>query len=453
MGFSFYTVYRTDEEQAPSRWLAGAAPYKELVGKDAWVFWQGDTDDVKPPTRLFIFAERKDEPGGVVAGKLADTGEVVRFIPLTVDHVLENPAAYPRFEQAVKEETLTQGDLYLVFNAAEVGEAYEEGYGPLAELVTLEDIELLGESMVRDMLIENTYQEAKGVPAPIGAIHRWKDQHDYQKQPDSSWKRVDTQWVPEHPDVPKSTKNQFWDKNWGWDPHRKKLHAKLLDDVRKATFGSAKPVPKGEEPVFTYIMGPPAAGKSTRTRNAEYNNAVKLDPDEFVERLPEFQKAVELKSRNGAQSVVEEALMLNDALIDEAKEGRYNFIVAGTGANLQWMEKELFPDLKKRGYRINVFMTYVDDLDELMLRTEERGHKGGRFVPPERTKTLHETLPKNFKELMKNPDVTSLVLVNSHQTEDQTVKNDVAYLQQGSKVHFEGEAGKQFFDDVMKKAE
>lgn len=449
MGFSYYTVYRTDEAEQPSRWLSGAAPLSDDPGKDAWVFWSGtaEEEDLKPPTRVFVFSERADEGNGVVAGRLADTGEVIRFIPLTPDFIRENPDAYPSLKDADK-DSLSPGDLNLLFHAAVVGDAYESWLGPLAELVTFEDVDYLGEEAIRDVLIEHSYYEAKGVPAEVGAIHRWGDGHDYQKQPDASWKRVDTKWVSDHPDVPKSTKNQFWDKNWGWDPHRKKLHKKLLDEVRDVAFAKAKPATADETPSFTYIMGPPAAGKSTRARDGEYGNTVKLDPDEFVERLPEFKKAVEVKARNGAQAVVDEALMLNDALIDEAMEGRYNFIVAGSGSNLQWMEKELFPNLKKRGYRINVFMTYVEDLDELMLRTESRGHRSGRFIPSERTKELHEVLPKNFKALMKNSDVNSLVLLNSHQEADHT-KNEPAYIQQGeNKVIQQPE----FFDSVMKKA-
>lgn len=448
MSFSYYTVYRTEQEEFPSRWLSGAAPLPDSIGQDAWVFWAGQPDDVHPPSRVFIFAERAEGPDGTVIGKLATTGEFVRFVPLTVDWIQQNPEAYPSLA-SVNLESLTPGDLHLLFHASEISEAYESWLGPLSELVTAEDVDYLGEEAVTDLLIEHSFLEARGVPAEVGAVHHWNDGYDYQKQDDGSWKRVNTSWTPEHPDVPKSTKGQFWDKNWGWDPHRKKLHKELLDEVRAATFGNAKPVPPDETPSFTYIMGPPAAGKSTRAASSTYDNTVKLDPDEFVERLPEFKKAVEVKARNGAQSVVDEALMLNDALLSEAMDGRYNFIVAGTGANLQWMEKEFFPDLKARGYRINVFMTYVDDLDELMLRTEARGHRSGRFIPPERTKHLHGALPKNFKELMSNADVNSLVLLNSHQQTDNSTKNEVAYIQQGEQRIVQQQ---EFFDSVMEKA-
>lgn len=451
MSFSYYTVYRTDTtEQAPGyRWMAGAAPFPDGgLGVDSWIFWTGFRDDGSPPFSVFRFTERRDEAFGVVWAKLADSEQEMRFIPLTVDHVRENPESYPL--EGVDAASLTPGDLQLLFHAAEVGDNYESWLGPLGELVTFEDVVLLGETVLIDLLLEQAAFEAKGVPAEVGAVHRWRDGFDYEKQSDASWKRVDSGWSDTHPEIPTSTKNKYWDQNWGWDPHRQKLHTKLLDSVRSAMFGAAKPVLADETPTFTYIMGPPAAGKSTRARQTGYDNIVKLDPDEFVERMPEFKKAVEEKSRNGATSVVEEALMLNDVLMDEAKESRYNFMIAGTGSNLKWMENELFPDLKKRGYRINVIMTYVDDLDELLLRSEARGHKSGRFIPSARTKSLHATLPKNFKELTKNKDVNSLVLINSHQQQDEQTTNELAYVQQGDKTEV---AQPEFFDAVMKKAE
>lgn len=450
MNFSYYTVYRTEESEhlsEPYRWMAAAVPFPDAPpGEDTWVFWTGARPD-GPPFRFFTFSERREAGDGVVWGRLKDSGSELWFRPLTVDFVRDNASQYP--VAGVDLERLTQGDIQLLFHAAEVGDNYENWLGPLAEIVTAEDIRYLGENIVQDLLIEREVFEARGVPAETGTVHRWRDGHDYEKQADASWKRVDTEWRPDHPDVPKSTKAQHFDKNWGWDPHRKKLHAKLLDTVRSNAFGASKPVAAGETPTFTYIMGPPAAGKSTRARGASYDNIVKLDPDEFVERLPEFKKASEVKARNGALSVVDEALALNDVLIDEAKDGRYNFIISGTGSNLGWMERELFPDLKQRGYRINVIMTYVDDLDELLLRSEARGHKSGRFVPPERTRALHSSLPKNFAALTQNKDVNSLVLINSHHQPDGQMANEVAYVQQGEKQEVQQP---EFFNSVMEKA-
>lgn len=308
------------------------------------------------------------------------------------------------------------------------------------------------EEVFHDEMFDLT--ESRGIPAEPGEIHKWKD-GDYEKQRDGSWRKVGSEWTDTHPDVSGSTKSKFFDPKTGtWDPARRKLHDEILNEVRPLLFGDAKPVPADKQPVFTFIMGPPASGKSTRVGDAKMANTVVLDPDEIVVRLPEFKKAVEVKARNGAGSVVEEAMLLNNRLISEVEAGRYNYCISGTGGNLEWMQTKLFPELKKKGYKINVLMSYVADLDELLLRVESRGHRDGRFVPPERTESLHRTLPKNFLALMSNKDLDSLALFNTHVTRPGASKmqSDVAFVQSAA-------SGKQevldpdFFNEVMAMAD
>ena len=252
--------------------------------------------------------------------------------------------------------------------------------------------------------------ETRGIPAKVGAIHPWKD-GDYQKRADGSWRKVGSEYGDEHPDVPKSTMAQHF-RDGSWEPERLKMQEKILEPIRERVFRGIHPVPKGER-LFTFIIGPPAAGKSTK-QGDDYHNAAKIDPDEILVEMPEFQKAKDLKVRSGASSVVAETLQMNNRLVNEAKEKGYNFVLAGTGQNLEWMTKKFFPDLKERGYKINVVMAYVEDLDELLLRSESRGNKSARFIAPERTTELHEILPMNFKALIANRDVDGLALMDSH---------------------------------------
>lgn len=430
--FSYYTVYRVDSPSFPRPLVRGAAQLDEY----RWVFFT-DPEDDKPVVEVDFAALKKR--GGSIEGLTLQNDKAL-FTPVTLDELRDDPNRYglsPE-EAAVLN---TDSDIYTFLIAAQVPEWYVSQFGPPEEQAALEEDVALALAAL---------EEAKGVEAKVGTIHRWGDGHDYQKQSDGAWRRVDTEWTDSHPEIPKSTKGKYWSEHEGWDPQRKATHARLLKEVGERVFEGKKPPPSGEPPEFTYIMGPPAAGKSTRENQREYDNTVKLDPDNFVERLPEFEHARKVRARNGAEAVKDEALMLNDKLIEDAKDGRYNFIVSGTGQNLDWMEKDLFPDLKRRGYRINVVMTYVDDLDELLLRTEARGHARGRFVPAERTKRLHETLPKNFKALMKNPDVTSIALVNSHQTEaERSAKNALVYQQFGDQ---KAVLDKDFYDSFMEKA-
>jgi len=252
--------------------------------------------------------------------------------------------------------------------------------------------------------------ESRGIPAEVGDIHKWKD-GEYQKRADGAWRKVGSEYADSHPDIPKSTMAQHF-RDGSWAPERLEMQEKILEPIRERVFRGVHPVPKGER-TFTFIMGPPAAGKSTR-QGGDYHNAAKIDPDEILVEMPEFQKAAELKVRSGASSVVAETLQMNNRLVNEAKEKGYNFVLAGTGQNLEWMEKKFFPDLKARGYRINVVMAYVEDLDELILRSESRGHKTARFIDHAKTTELHEVLPMNFKALISNRDVDALALMDSH---------------------------------------
>jgi hypothetical protein len=429
--FSYYTVYKMDSKTLPFGVFKGAA---QLDSKK-WIFFTNE-DGGHATTQISF--EQLSKRGRSIEGRTS-AGDKMVFTPTTLAEVKANPDVYgASAEEAAAMQT--DSDLYVFLIASEIPEWYVERYGPPEEQTELEE----------DVsLALNALEEEKGVPAKPGEVHRWSDGNEYQKQFDGSWRRTDTDWSESHPSVPKSTKTKYWNETDGWDPQRKATHARVLKEVADAAFGGKTPVSGGDNPEFTYIMGPPAAGKTTRQRQPEYDNTVKLDPDEFVERLPEFITAQKVKARNGAQSVVEEALMLNDKLIEDAKDGRFNFIISGSGANLQWMEKELFPDLKRRGYRINIVMTYVEDLDELLLRTEARGHVRGRFVPSSRTRQLHAMLPKNFKELTKNPDVTSIALLNSHQTEsERDPKNAFVYQQVGDQKSV---LDADFFDSFMEK--
>ncbi len=439
--FSYFTPYRVESKDVPSfPLLVGASEVED----NRWVFFSSDEDS--PSLHTFDFEALHRTRDGVISG-ITRQGDKARFIPITIVDVQAKPERYdltPEAAQAMRRPS----DLYLFLVAAGVPQWYEDSFAPPEEL-TDEGEEEVDEGLLAPesrSLVEAAFFEAKGVPAEVGDVHNWNDGFEYMKHPDGAWRRIGSEWADEHPSVPKNTKDQFYDKDWGWDPHRRAMHEKLLATIRAEVFAGKAPVGPDETPSFTYIMGPPAAGKSTRSRSSEYDNTVKLDPDEFVERLPEFQHAKNVKARNGASSVVEEALMLNDVMVKEAQEGRYNFIVAGTGSSLDWIENEFFPALKKNGYRINVVMTHVEDVDELLKRTEARGHRSGRFVPPARTQELHKRLPRNFKRLMKNPDINYLALLNSHQSPEAEVKNTEVYQKLGDK---EKVVDQRFFDDFI----
>lgn len=414
MAFSYYTVYRTEGAQPNYPRLTGAARFPEAEpGANAWIFWVAYGEGF--PYRVLEFEKLRKASGGEVVGTFPGGGEV-RFVPLTADFVREHPERYGLTGADLSD--FSQGDVYNLFHSLEVGDDYEEWVGPRAEALTYEDEQALDEDERRDLMLESLFFELRGVPAPVGARHKWKDGY-YRKQPDHSWRKEPASYSSEtHPDVPESTADKYWDKQKKmWSPERKKLHKKVLDEVRGVVFAHAKPVPPDQRPVFTYMMGPPASGKTTDRVENQFHNAAKLDPDQFVVRMPEFQRAVRLKVRSGAKSVAKECMQLNDVLVDEAVEKRFNFVIEGSGGDPEWMINTFFPRLKKAGYSINIVAAYVEDLDELLLRSEERGERCGRFVPPERIEALHSALPATFRRFADDPDVDTVALMNTHYEE------------------------------------
>lgn len=290
-----------------------------------------------------------------------------------------------------------------------------------------------------DSRLDVAFAEARGIPAKVGERHKWRDGNTYEKQSDGSWRRVnpsDEFALTSHPEIPKNTAEKYFNKETQqWSPERRKIHKEIFEDIRPRLWGNAQPVPEGESPMFTFVIGPPSSGKSTR-KGHSYDNAVKLDPDLILERLPEFQRAAALGVRTGAASVKDEALKLNNELVAEAEAGRFNYVMEGTGGNLPWIENTLLPRLKKQGYKVNVVVAYVDDLDELLLRSESRGQRTGRFVPPDVIEFLQAQLPRTFKALLKNKDIDGLALMDTGRRNGQQ-SQVVAYERSstGEQVH------------------
>jgi hypothetical protein len=415
MAFSYYTVYRTEGADPEYARLTAAAQYPEAEpGTDTWIFWFAYNDN-GPPYRVLQFESLKKGKGGEVIAKFEGSDNETRFIPLTPDFVRKHPEKYGVAEPELSK--LTQGDIFNLFHSLEVGDDYEEWVGPSAEALTREDEENLSADDLQDLMLESVFFEMRGVEADVGAKHKWKD-GTYEKQPDHSWRKIPAEYASDsHPSIPASTRDAYFDKvNRTWSPERKKLHKDVLDKRRAQAFDGLTPVPPDQKPVFTFMMGPPAAGKSVRRDRNEFHNSAKLDPDAIVVMMPEFIEAQNLKVRSGASSVAQECSQLNDVLVDEAMESRFNFVVEGTGSKeaMEWMASTFFPALKKKGYSINIVMAYVEDLDELLLRAEERGERTGRFVDPARTEKLHAALPKNLKKLMDDPNVDTLAVMNTH---------------------------------------
>lgn len=408
MSFSYYTVYRTEGLQPrdlPRLTAAAPFPYGE-PGKDSWIFWRGqDGTDAHAPTTVMVLTGTRSLPFGTVEVKREFDEKPFLLIPVTPEDVKKNPRAYGL--NGANLSKLTQGEIYNVLHSMDVPEAYAEAFGPIAERLTQEDLDNLSADEVTELLVTEalSLKEARGIPAKVGDIHLWHyDMKHYQKQPDGSWRRVDSVWADDdgQSERPRSTVDKYFSKENGWAPERQRMHHQIVESM---FHGKVKAEGR---PVFTFVMGPPAAGKSTFVDgDKSMTGAVVLDSDHVLEQLPEFKEGLEAKRRSAAGEVHKEAMMVNDLALQKALDGGFNTIVPGTGGDLDWVQNELFPQLTERGYLINIVMPFCADLDELQLRAEQRGEVKGRFIPPALVADMYERLPTNFMKLIEDPRVAS----------------------------------------------
>lgn len=456
--FRYHTVYRTEGVEPPSLQLTAAAPYPDAApGEDAWIFWSGWDDATTKMVRVFRFAARREGIDGViVASLIAEDGtapQEVRFIPVLIEDIQARPEYYDLPEAPLSS---SQGDVHLVYHAAEVSEAYEGWVAPPEVHVTPEDVtrlEIEPDELLAEMEAEGyagTWQildEEQGVRARIGDVHWWKDGphqridhrdpkkrwpkviafirpdgHAYVKRDDGSFRRVRSAWTDRDSEgvIPESTKEAYLRPNERgmpeWPPERKRKHHAIIEKM----FAGKKPVQPGETPTVVILMGLPASGKSCLIEHAipelqplrEFAN---IDPDEVLAQLPEFELAKQRRVRNGASALREEAGMVNDIAFMKAAHERYNFVIQGTGESYEWFERKVLA-LADEGYRVCVYMPHINDEEELVLRAEERGERTGRFVPARRIKELYKKLPKNFLMFARDPRVLEAVLVNTSHT-------------------------------------
>lgn len=422
MDFNYQTVYRTEGLDPEYSKLTGAARFPlATAGEDAWIFWN-HTDDFKQSVTVITFSARSKAEGDVVVGDVANGPKGVKFIPVVIADIQASPEKWNADPELVK--TAVQADVNLNWHQAEVSEVYADWVAPLEQHIAQEDLDRLG--MSKSELVTSTLIEARGIPAEIGAIHVWRDGHAYQKKDHYLWRRVPSSWTDDDPDdeIPRSTSMAYRSPDGMWEPARKKLHHEIIAKY----FEGIQPVPEGEQPTAALVMGLPAAGKSSFVEgHPDLGASAVLDPDRIVEALPEFQLARQKKVRGGARAVYEEAAAVNDLALAEAVKRRVNFTVPGTGADLKWVQDH-FLKLADQGWKVRIFMPHIMDLDELMIRSEARGERSGRFVPTERLAELWQKLPHHFMELRKDPRVSELALIGSSNDGHRDIM-DLSYVQ------------------------
>jgi predicted ABC-type ATPase len=191
----------------------------------------------------------------------------------------------------------------------------------------------------------------------------------------------------------------------GYTAERTALHREIVEEF----LSKGEPVPLDETPSATFLAGGSGAGKSTvkRTLQAEGRfptKAVDIDPDAIKERLPEYQRAVEVSDKYGARIVHEESSDIAKMVLEEAKARRMNVVIDGTGDSEPGKFVGKIEQQAAAGYDVDVVMVDIPT-DEAVVRAQARFERSGRYVPEKVIRQIHGDVAARFTEWRDSPAV------------------------------------------------
>ncbi len=190
-------------------------------------------------------------------------------------------------------------------------------------------------------------------------------------------------------DVSNGTLDQYAD-----DDARKALHELLVADALTA----AEPQPDAKNVVMT--MGAPGSGKSYVLKHLGLcqDAVVLIDPDEFKQRLVEYQAAIAADDILAADRVHRESSVLAKRTRDEAIAAGQPLCIDGVMSK-KAQAIELITRLQDNGYHVTIVAVSVP-FDVAYERVLSRGDETGRFVPYEFAKTAHSNIEEHRDELL-----------------------------------------------------
>lgn len=161
-------------------------------------------------------------------------------------------------------------------------------------------------------------------------------------------------------------------------------------------YGEGAPI---KEKKLTIVMGPTAAGKSTRVDEIKaQRGAIVTDSDDVKKVLPEFEGGL------NSDGVHAESSMLNAALLNKATDNGDNVIFPTTGKDKSKIDK-VINAAEKKGYTVEV-MYITADRPELIARNIVRTFTRNRVVKSEdmltedvvkRIENNYDTLNEKYK--------------------------------------------------------
>lgn len=218
--------------------------------------------------------------------------------------------------------------------------------------------------------------------------------------------------APAEAQKPADTLGQFRRADGTWEPERAKLHDKIIGhfldhvqpapaEVRTGVFNAGEKLQRNwhehvealvpKERVAVFLMGSPAAGKTTLSNKMYGESFVRVDPDAVKAHLPEYDPKAPMH-------VHEESSYLAKEILSRAVRKGCHFIKDGTGANAAKMNEQI-EQAKKAGY--TVVLNYIRTPEAL---AQKRNAERDRVVPKEIVHNIYQQVAHAYGRVWKHAD-------------------------------------------------
>lgn len=148
------------------------------------------------------------------------------------------------------------------------------------------------------------------------------------------------------------------------------------------------------------VIGGPGSGKNSLIEacqaKGEYVGYEILDVDQEMEKIPEYQRAVQAKDANAANKFWGQAKDIRDKKFETYLKAKKNLVFIGAGAMLDHYKHQVIGRLKKSGYRVKLIFVKLD-LAKAKERCHARGDATGRVVPEQVIEGNHRSAVNNFE--------------------------------------------------------